>query len=265
MENVLKLVKYLKKAYSDLLVSVVLVGSYAEGGVGGDIDLLAIYDNLSLVEKGLNGVEFESEFLELVDELAKRSGLGGVKRMGEMSQGEMVDLFLVSMSEFWSLLEGRSPHVLSYLEHGVALVDEGFFKYLQRLFRLGVFKPDERAAWELFERASKRAVQAGAVKLLLVAEDCYNAIVGSAMALLMKLGVRVSPSNVYEELVKNFVDTGMLEGEMAEWVRKIIELRKGVERGGIKELSGEEVDIWIRRADAFTSKAYQLLTRTSKR
>lgn len=260
----LRFVRALREIYSGLLVSVVLVGSYAEGREGGDIDLVVIYDDLALKERGLVEDVFESELEDFVDEVAKKNGLGGVKRRGEMAQGEMVDLFLVSLSRFWSLLEERSPHILSYLEHGIALIDDGFFKYLQRLFRLGAFKPDEKAAWELFERASKRAVQAEAVKLLLVAEDCYNAIVGSAMALLMKIGVKVSPSNVYEELVKNFVDADMLEGEMAEWVREIIELRKGIERGRIRELNGGEIDLWIRRANAFTSKTYQLLMQTFK-
>lgn len=44
--------------------------------------------------------------------------------------GGQVDLFVVSLSRFWSLLEERTPHILSYLEDEVPLMDEGFFKYL---------------------------------------------------------------------------------------------------------------------------------------
>ena len=264
-EGVLKLARCLERGYSGLVVSVVLVGSYAEGRRGGDLDLVVVYDDLALRERGLDEDGFESELEDFVDELARRIGFGGVKRRGGVVRGERVDLFAVSLSRFWSLLEERSPHILSYLEDGVPLVDEGFFKYLQRLYRLGVFKPDEKAAWELFERASKRALQAKAVKLLLVADDCYNAIVGSAMALLMREGVKTNPNNVYEEFVKRFVDTGLFDQEMAGWVREIRDLRKKIERGEVRDLEGGEIDRWIERADRFVSKAYELLKRGVER
>jgi len=258
-EGVLKLVRGLERGYSGLIVSVVLVGSYAEGRRGGDLDLVVVYDDLALRERGLDEEGFESELEDFVDELARRSGFGGVKRKGGVVHDERVDLFAVSLSRFWSLLEERSPHILSYLEGGVPLIDDGFFKYLQRLYRLGVFKPDERAAWDLFERASKRALQARAVKLLLVADDCYNAIVGSAMALLMREGVRTNPNNVHEEFVKRLVDTGLFDQEMAEWIRDIRDLRKKIERGAVRDLDGRDVDEWIERANKFVSKAYELL------
>ena len=264
-EGVLKLARGLEKGYSGLIVSVVLVGSYVEGRRGGDLDLVVVYDDLALRERGLDEDGFESELEDFVDELARRIGFGGVKRRGGVVRGERVDLFAVSLSRFWSLLEERSPHILSYLEDGVPLVDEGFFKYLQRLYRLGVFKPDEKAAWDLFERASKRALQAKTVKLLLVADDCYNAIVGSAMALLMREGVKVNPNNVYEEFVKRFVDTGLFDGEMAGWIREIRDLRKKIERGEVRDLEGGDIDRWIERADKFVSRVYELLKRGVER
>ena len=257
-ERVLRLVKGLEKAYAGLIISVVLVGSYLEKE-GGDLDLVVVYDDLAAGEKGYDEDRFEREVAEFLDELARRSGFKGVKRRDRVAAGEMVDLFVVSLSRFWSLLEERSPHILSYLEGGVALVDNGFFKYLQRLYRLGVFKPDEKAAWELFERASKRALQAKTVKLLLVADDCYNAIIASAMALLMKEDVRTNPSNVYEKFVERFVEKGLFDGEMADWIREVRELRKSIERGEVRDLDGKDIDKWIERADKFVSKISELL------
>lgn len=122
------------------------------------------------------------------------------------------------------------------------------------MFRLGVFKPDERAAWELFEKASKKFIETKSVKLLLVADSCCDAIINSAMALLMKLGIKTTPEKIYGEIVRNLVDRRILDREMAEWVEEIRRLRKSVERGEIRELTGEEIDLWINRADTFISK-----------
>jgi len=66
-----------------------------------------------------------SELEDFVDDLARRSSFGGVKRTGGVVRGEREDLFAVSLRRFWSLLEERSPHILSYLEERVLLVDGG--------------------------------------------------------------------------------------------------------------------------------------------
>lgn len=258
-DRVLKIVGGLRRAYPELIVSVVLVGSYLKGRVEADIDLIILYDDLVLRERGLDGDSFEEELEEFLDELAKRNGLGGVKRAGRTAEGERVDLLALSLSRFWQLLEERNPHILNYLEDGLPIVDENFFKYLQKLYKLGVFKLDEKASWQLFERASEKLIQALRVKLLLVASDCYDAIVGSAMALLMREGVKTSPSNVYEEFVKRFVEKDLFDSEMAEWIREIREIRKAVERGEIKDLRNGEIDEWIRRADRFISRVYELM------
>ena len=137
------------------------------------------------------------------------------------------------------------------------ITDNGFFTTLQRIYDLGLIKPSRQAALALFERASKQLLQAKSTMLLIVASLCYNTIMGSAQALLLTKGINTHPSQVYEEIVKEFVNTGVLEIEKAEWIRQSYELRKKVDKGRLVQISSREADEWIKRAKEFAEKTWQ--------
>lgn len=257
-----RLVSLISKMYQGLLVSVVLTGSrVGGGGSGSDLDIVVVYDELEVSRRGYDAARFEEELTEFVDEASAKYGFSGVKGVRMPPSSNQVDLLVLSLGRFWELLEERNPYILSYLESGVALVDEKFFTKLQRLYEIGLLKPNREAAVAFYEMATKRLPQARAVKLLILADHCYNVIMGSAIALLMAQGVRTHPALVHREFVKRFVETGLFDPDMAEWIRQVYDLRKGVERGEVLDVKGEEINTWMDRAEKFAKTVWAILTK----
>ena len=128
------------------------------------------------------------------------------------------------------------------------------------MLKLGKIPATREAIESYMEGAPKKLLRAKTVKLLMLAEDCYYAMLNSAQAVLMFLGLEPPvPSKAYEEVKKHLVDTGILDAKYAEWLKEIIEIRKKIEHKELLEVSGAFVDEWIERADEFVKKMFALL------
>ena len=96
----------------------------------------------------------------------------------------------------------------------------------------------------------------------MLAEDCFYAMLNSAQAVLMFMGVEPPvPNKAYDEVKKYLVEPGLLEPEYAEQLREIIEIRKKIEHKEIMDVTGEFVDGWIDKSDKFINKMYDLLNK----
>jgi uncharacterized protein (UPF0332 family) len=103
-------------------------------------------------------------------------------------------------------------------------------------------------------------MRAKTVKLLMLAEDCYYAMLNTAQAVLMFMGIAPPvPGKAYEEVKIHLVDTGILEPEYAEWLKEIIDIRKKIEHKEIMDTTGAFVDEWIEKSEKFVDKMFNLL------
>jgi len=121
--------------------------------------------------------------------------------------------------------------------------------------------PATREAIENYmEGAPKKLMRAKTVKLLMLAEDCYYAMLNSAQAVLMFMGIAPPvPGKAYDEVKTHLVDTGILEQEYAEWLKEIIDIRKKIEHKEMMDASGAFVDEWIAKSEKFVDKMFSLL------
>jgi len=121
--------------------------------------------------------------------------------------------------------------------------------------------PATREAIENYmEGAPKKLMRAKTVKLLMLAEDAYYAMLNSAQAVLMFMGLAPPvPNKAYEEVKNNLVEPGILEPEYAEWLKEIIEIRKKIEHKEIQDVEGKFVDEWLDKAEKFVDKMFSLL------
>jgi uncharacterized protein (UPF0332 family) len=111
------------------------------------------------------------------------------------------------------------------------------------------------------EGAPKKLMRAKTVKLLMLAEDCYYAMLNTAQAVLMFLGISPpAPAKAYAVVKEYLVKPGILEAEYAEWLREIILIRKRIEQKELMDVSGAFVDEWIDKADRFVRKMFALLS-----
>jgi uncharacterized protein (UPF0332 family) len=122
--------------------------------------------------------------------------------------------------------------------------------------------PATREAIESYmEGAPKKLMRAKTVKLLMLAEDCYYAMLNTAQAVLMFMGLEPPvPNKAYNEVKKYLVDPGILEQKYADWLKEIIAIRKKIEHKELMDVEGAFVDEWIDKADKFIEKMFQLLS-----
>ncbi|MEM5820896.1 MAG: nucleotidyltransferase domain-containing protein [Candidatus Aenigmatarchaeota archaeon] len=282
-----------KEKFKDLIKSVVVFGSTVTGEFTerSDIDILIIIDDTIVkhCEKDFEHVidpedkiktcprcgselkfgmldNFLDEIDKELEKIAKSIDEVRVKIKDNIS-GEEKIVNLISLqpsyklTEFWDYVRNGNPIVYNFIKNGLAVIDDGTFRTFRYLWLSGRIPKTREAIEKYIEDAPKKILRAKSVKLLQIAEDCYYAIVNSAQAVLMFLDkAPPSPSKLYEEFKKELVDRNLVEPEYAEWIKEIVELRKKIEHQEIKEIKGEEVDLWIERAQKFVEKMILLLS-----
>ncbi|MEM5820277.1 MAG: nucleotidyltransferase domain-containing protein [Candidatus Aenigmatarchaeota archaeon] len=282
-----------KEKFKDLIKSVVIFGSSLreEFKERSDIDILVIIDDTIVkhCEKDFEHViDLENKidkcprcgnilrtgilenYLEEIDKelekIANNIDEARIKIKDKVTNEEKI-INLISLqpsyklTEFWDYVRSGHPIVYNFIKDGYAVVDDGTFRTFQNLWLNGKIPLTREAIEKYIEDAPKKILRAKSVKLLQIAEDCYYAIVNSAQALLMFLGkAPPAPSKLYEEFKKELVDKNLVEQEYAEWIREIVELRKKIEHQEIRDIKGEEVDLWIERAQKFVEKMILLLS-----
>ena len=232
--------------YGGFIKSIVLVGSTARGeaGSGSDIDLLIILDDTL--------EEYTTRKKELIE--------GGIREIASNISGRLEVQPLLTLTEFVDYVRVGHPTVYNFLKEGIPVYDEGFFIPWKRLFLAGKI-PGSREAFERnLDDALNRISRAKSVKLLILAEDCYYAIVNSAQAVLMYMGLEPPvPRKIYGEVRKHLVEKGLLEEEYVRWLKEILEIRKAIKDQKILDVPGELVDEWMGRAEKFTDRMISLI------
>lgn len=285
--------KLAKEKFKDLIKSVVVFGSTVteEFTERSDIDILVIIDDTIVkhCEKDFEHVidpdnkidkcpkcgnplvygvldNYLEELDKELEKLANQIEEARVKIKDKLTNEEKV-VNLISLqpsyklTEFWDYVRTGHPIVYNFIRNGLAVLDDGTFRTFKYLWLSGKIPTTREAIEKYLEDAPKKILRAKSVKLLQIAEDCYYAIVNSAQALLMFLGkAPPAPSKLYEEFKKELVDKNLIEPEYAEWIKEIYELRKKIEHQEIREIKGEEVDLWIERAQRFVEKILILLS-----
>ena len=208
-----KLTQKILEKFDGLIKCVVMMGSVVRGEFKpkSDIDIFVVLDDVdyNLDEKQQEKIDEE------IEKIAK----------------EIDERFSVqpsyTLTEFWDYARVAHPIIYNFIKEGIALYDAGFFTPIKRLLEMGKIPMTREAVENYMESAPKKLMRAKTVKLLMLAEDCYYAMLNTAQAVLMFMGLPPPvPSKAYHEVVKYLVDPGILEPEYAEWLKEIIEIRR---------------------------------------
>jgi uncharacterized protein (UPF0332 family) len=167
---------------------------------------------------------------------------------------------LYTLTEFMEYARIAHPIIYNFIKDGKILYDVGFFAPFQRLLQQGKIPITREAIESYMNDAPKKINRAKTVKLLMLTEDCFYAILNTAQAILMFLGVEPpSPNKAYEEFKKYVVDTGLVEEKYAIWLKDIVDIRKKIEHKEILDVTGAFVDEWIQKSEEFVNKMFDLL------
>jgi len=167
---------------------------------------------------------------------------------------------ILALTEFIKGIRYTHPLFFNIIREGYALYDTGFFIPMRKLLEMGEFPVTPEAAHSRIDSVPKRVERVKNVKLYMIAEDMYYAMLDAAQAVLMYEGVGPPPPKIAaKQLREHLVAPGLLEEEYAKMLEDITDFRKKVEHKELKEISGAEVDEWIAKTEKYVDRFEKLL------
>ena len=241
------------KKFEKYILSYVLAGSLTQGKATptSDIDVWIVIDDTDV--KKMSRAELKDKLRAIIIGMGAEAGeMTGIKNK--------LNIQVYILTDFWESLKEANPIIFTLLRDGVPFYDRGIFMPWKQLLRMGRIKPS-REAIDLFMSTGEQSVSRVKLKLKdMGMEDTYYAILTPSQAAIMLYGLPPpTPRETPEVLEEIFVKKEkMLEPEYVKILRNNVELRKKIEHGEKKELSGTELDKFINDAEKFLKRIREL-------
>lgn len=242
------------KLFKDYIKSIVIWGSIVRGDYTGksDVDIYIIFDDTKMPLK---------KFDEIRSKIDK-----DIYKISKEIDPRLHPQPVLALTEFWDGIRRTHPLFYNIVREGYAIYDTGFFIPMRKLLEWGKFTATPEAALLRMESVPKRINRVKGIKVMMVAEDLYMAMTDSAQATLMFIGVGPPPpKQIASKLTDHFVKTKMLDEKYPKMYSDILNFRKKVEHKEIKEISGKEVDEWIKKTEDFVKTMHILWKRLELR
>ncbi|MEM5798300.1 MAG: nucleotidyltransferase domain-containing protein [Candidatus Aenigmatarchaeota archaeon] len=247
VEIVKKFAAEILKKHGDVIRSIVLFGSTARGTAKkeSDIDIFVIIDDTRHHITPTLKDRLEEDFDKIAKEISP--------------QLSIQQPYL--LTEFWALVREGHPIIFNFIREGVPVFDRDVFLPIKKLLEMGEIKPSREAVEKFMERGPKRISRVESAKMYMIAEDCYYAMLETAQAVLMFMGISPPRPSEAPSVLRKALSPKMLEDSYIKDLEDVIELRKKIEHHEIKSIPGEELDKWIEKAKEFVKKMQSLIAK----
>jgi predicted nucleotidyltransferase/uncharacterized protein (UPF0332 family) len=246
LEEVKEFSKQILEKYGKHIKCIVMMGSVAreEFKPASDIDVFVVIDDTAQSITPEQHDKIDDDIENIAEKISKNISIQPS----------------YTLTEFWDYARVCHPIIYNFIKEGVAVYDTGFFAPIKRLLEMGRIPSTREAIESYMEGAPKKLMRAKTVKLLMLAEDCYYAMLNTTQAVLMFMGLAPPvPNKAYDDVKKFLVEPGIIEPEYAEWLKEIIEIRKKIEHKEMMDVTGVFVDEWIGKAEKYIDKMFGLL------
>jgi predicted nucleotidyltransferase len=212
IEIVKKYAKKVLEKYKEYVKCIVMMGSVVrdEFKPKSDIDIFLVLDDtaFNLTNEMLDKID--ADLVKITEEIPE-----AWITIKEGDKEEKICLLSIqpsyTLTEFWDYARVAHPIIYNFIKEGVPIYDTGFFAPVKRLLEMGRIPATREAIESYMEGAPKKLTRAKTVKLLMLAEDCYYAMLNSAQAVLMFMGLAPPvPSKAYDEIMTHLVKTEIL-------------------------------------------------------
>jgi len=234
------------KRFKKIVKAVVMFGSFSRGDFNekSDIDLLVIIDDTA--------ARFTPEVKEAFDLKIQKMGKDIYKEISVQPSW--------TLTEFWDMARIGHPLLYTIVRDGWALYDTGFFIPVRKLLEAGKIPHTLEAIELLMHGAPKKIARVESAKLYMVAEDLYYAMLNSSQAVLMFMGKHSpTPKQTPEDVKEYLVNTKIIQKKYLKDLEQIIKFRKDVEHKKIKKISGDKLDVLIKKANDYVNKMQEVL------
>ncbi len=248
------------KKFEKYILSYVLAGSLTQGRATAtsDIDVWIVIDDTDV--KKMTRVELKDKLRAIIIGMGAEAGeITGIKNK--------LNIQVYILTDFWESLKEANPIIFTLLRDGVPFYDRGIFMPWKQLLRMGRIKPS-REAIDLFMSTGEQSISRLKLRLKdMGMEDTYYAILTPSQAAIMLYGLppptpRETPEVMEEIFVKK---EKLLEPEYITILKNNVDIRKKIEHGDKKELTGTELDELITNAEKFLKRIGELFKEIENR
>lgn len=238
--------KFSEKAYKEFgtfVKSIVVFGSTTrKDNPEGDIDILIIVDDLSIVLKGDVVETYRIIVQKLINDISPRLHVTTLK-----------------LTSFWEYIKSGDPVAVNILRDGFSIIDTGFFDPLQALLKQGRIRPTPEAVWSYFIRAPA-TLQNSRWHILQATLDLYWAAIDAAHAALMKQGeIPPTPAHVADLIEDKLVKAKKTKLKHAVTMRELYIVAKKIMHREINQIKGEEYSKYYERTKEFVDEMKRIV------
>src|SRR3989338_9991512 len=241
------------KKFEKYIVAYVLAGSLVEGKATSesDIDVFIVIDDTDV--KKMTRFELKDKLRAIIIGMGLDAGdMTGIQNK--------LNIQVYILTDFWDSLREANPIIFTLLRDGVPFYDRGIFMPWKQLLRMGKIKPSEEDI-DMFMHSGEQMIQRVKQRITEIGmEDTYYAILTPSQAAIMMHGIAPPTPRETPEVMKDiFVDKlHLLEPKWIDMLRKNIKVRKDIEHGKVKDLSGKEIDDLISNATEYLERVKKL-------
>ncbi len=247
------------KKFEKYIVSYVLAGSLVQGKAtpSSDIDVWIVIDDTDV--KKMTRAELKDKLRAIIIGMGIEAGeLTGIKNK--------INIQVYILTDFWDSLREANPVIFTLLRDGVPFFDRGIFMPWKQLLKMGKIKPSAEAI-DMFMGSGEQMIRRVQLKLNEIGmEDIYYALLTPSQAALMLYGVAPpSPKETGALMRQIFVHKEkLLEDKFVKILERVVEIRKAIEHGTKKELTGKELDELLNDGDKYLARIKRLFTQIEK-
>ena len=247
------------KKFEKYIVSYVLAGSLVQGKATptSDIDVWIVIDDTDV--KKMTRVELKDKLRAIIIGMGIEAGeLTGIKNK--------LNIQVYILTDFWDSLREANPVIFTLLRDGVPFFDRGIFMPWKQLLKMGKIKPSAEAI-DIFMGSGEQVIRRVQLKLNEIGmEDIYYALLTPSQAALMLYGIAPpSPKETGSLMREIFVrKEKLLEDKFVKIMERVVEIRKAIEHGEKKELSGKEIDELLSDGDKYLKRVKRLFTQIER-
>ncbi len=247
------------RKFEKYIVAYVLAGSLVQGKATpqSDIDVFVVIDDTD-VKKMTRG--------ELKDKLRAIIMGMGLQAGDETGVHNKINIQVYILTDFWESVREANPVIFTFLRDGIPFYDRGIFMPWKQLLKMGKIRPSAEAI-DMYMSSGEQVLDRVRVRLKEIGiEDFFWATLTPSQAALMMYGVppptpKETPAVMREVFVKKLK---LMTDAEVDILQNIIQVRKDLEHGTKKDVTGKEIDALIDDADKYLKRLKRLFGQIEK-
>jgi len=240
------------KKFEKYVVSYVLGGSLVKGRATetSDIDTFVVIDDTDVTR--MTAPELKSRLRGMILGMSEEAAMAaGVKNV--------LNIQIYVLTEMWDSLRNANAVIFTLLRDGVPFYDRGMFQPWKLLLKQGKIVPTPEAV-DSYIKSGRQILERTKWKLKEIGtEDFFWSCFTPSQGVLMMAGVPPpDPKETPDKLREHFVKTGYLEEKWPKILEEILQLRKDIEHGKVKEVSAKQVEELFEKSEKYLERIEKL-------